>query len=185
MLRLGIAPRWGGNARSDWLPWLLRSLDRDRFHTVDVLAGGAPPRVETWVPALRSWLGDVPAALGRTVLVGHSVGCQAWVRALATLPAPVAGIVLVAPWFSVDRPWDAILPWQAPLPDWAAVRRNAGRVVAFHSQDDPFVAGYQANCALWKERIGGEGRMFAGVGHFNQPELPELLGAIHLAAAGR
>jgi hypothetical protein len=137
------------------------------------------PDPATWVPRLARWLGDDPNLLAETVLVGHSVGCQAVVRTLATLRGDraVAGVLLVAPWFGLDeedRDETSAL-WEETAFDERAARRAAGRVVALVSDDDPFTSDWEANARAWEKRLGADVVLEPGGGHFEAAEEPRVL----------
>jgi serine hydrolase len=179
--RLGIVHRWGGAPGADWYPWLrdeLRALDPPPFDAIGIPEMPDPdtPRPETWVPAFLEWLGDDPRDRARTVLVGHSVGCQTIVRALAEGGAPVEGCLLVAPWFWLDEDSrDATSElWTTPFDD-AAARAAAGQVVALLSTDDPYTSDWEANGRAWEERIGAEVFVEPGGEHFTREREPKVL----------
>jgi predicted alpha/beta hydrolase family esterase len=180
--RLLVIPRWGGGPASDWYPWLaaeLGGIESPPFDRVEVAAMPDPdlPTVAAWVARVRMVLGDDPVALRRTVVAGHSVGCQAVLRALAELPdgARVDGVLCVAGWFWVDEPWASLRPWlETPL-DLDRTRRAAGdRVVAVLSDDDPFTSHWRANAAAWAARLGATTVMVPGAGHFNGRQYPPI-----------
>lgn len=180
--RLLLIPRWGGGPTSDWYPWLaaeLDGLDAPPFDRVEVAAMPDPdlPTVAAWVARVREVLGEDPEVLRRTVVAGHSVGCQAVLRALADLPdgARVSGVLCVAGWFWVDEPWDTLRPWlETPL-DVGRARRAAGdRVVAVLSDDDPFTSDWRANGAAWASRLGAATVVVPGAGHFNGRQYPPI-----------
>jgi uncharacterized protein len=137
------------------------------------------PDPATWVPELAAWLGDDAEVLSQTVLVGHSVACQAIVRALTTLPggAVAEGALLVAPWFWLDEDdQDEISAlWEESSFDERAARRAAGRVVALLSDDDPFTSDWEANGRAWEKRLGAEVVVARGRGHFDAAEEPKAL----------
>lgn len=181
--RLVIVPRWAGTARSDFYPWLAEQLAADPalpFAPVTALDLPEPghPRQETWPPAIAEALGDDPTLLANTVVLAHSVGCQASLHALATLPGPIAALVAVAGWWSVDAPWPTIVPWQTQLPDLERVRARVGRIVVLLSDDDPFTSDHTGNAALWRERLGAEVVLVAGARHFNASEAPAVLATL-------
>jgi len=96
-----IVPRWGGTGADDWYPWLRAKLD--------VPTTVARLRPEPGAPTIKASVGELrrvapPDTLAGTLLVGHSVGCQALLRYVASLPlgTNVGGLVAVAGWFSVD-----------------------------------------------------------------------------------
>jgi predicted alpha/beta hydrolase family esterase len=183
--RLLIVPRWSGRADSDFYPWLreqLAALPDAPFAEVVVpeLPDPDAPRIDTWPPAILAALGTDPALLARTVVLAHSVGCQATLHALAALPdgVRIAGMLAVAGWWHVDRPWPAIVPWQSQLPDLARVRAALGSLLVLLSDDDPFTSDHAGNAALWQERLGARVQRVPGGKHFNTPTSPVVLAAL-------
>src|SRR5262249_40914189 len=149
-LRLLIVPRWAGYADSDFYPWLTVQICADvprRFDDVRALDLPEPqtPTVDGWVSGVRAALGEDPALLKRTVVLGHSVGCQAALRALAVLPPDlsIVGLLGLASWWTVDQPWDALRPWLDTPFDLARARAAAGRVRVLLSDNDPFTADHE------------------------------------------
>jgi uncharacterized protein len=133
------------------------------------------PTVPAWVGRVREVLGSDRQELGRTVVVGHSVGCQAVLRALALYPADmrVGGVLCVAGWFWVDEPWESIVPWTESPIDLARSRAVAGEnIVAILSDDDPFTSDWRANASAWQERLGATVAMAPGAQHFNGATYP-------------
>jgi predicted alpha/beta hydrolase family esterase len=185
MKRLCIIPRWAGGPEKDYYPWLRASLDRlSPKPFIEVLSPEMPdpqtPTIAAWTSRLREIVGTDPHALAQTVLLGHSVGCQAALRFLASLPegTHVAGTLCVAGWFGVDKPWETIKPWMDTPLDDVAVRARAGKLVVLLSDNDPFTADYKANAAAWKERLGAEVVFAPGRKHFNDAEEPAVLEAL-------
>jgi uncharacterized protein len=184
-LRLIIVPRWAGHAGSDFYPWITVQVCADaprRFDDVRALDLPEPqaPTLEGWVGGVRHALGEDPALLGRTVLLGHSLGCQAALRALAELPPgmSVAGLLCVAGWWTVDHPWDALRPWiEAPL-DLERARAAAGRIRVLLSDNDPFTADHEAAGRAWQERLSAEVIVTPSARHFNDVEEPAVLEAL-------
>ena len=183
--RLIIVPRWSGRARSDFYPWLqgeLAALPDAPFTEVIVpeLPDPDAPRLDTWPPAIVAALGTDRELLARTVVLAHSVGCQATLHALAALPdgVHIAGMLAVAGWWQVDRPWPAIVPWQSELPDLARVRAAIGSLLVLLSDDDPFTADHVGNAAMWQERLGATVQQVPGAKHFNVPNSPPVLAAL-------
>ena len=180
---LTIVPRWAGNAASDFYPWLRRERPAG-FDAVRALDMPSPqqPAPDTWVPALTEAMGPRPAP--GTVLMGHSVGCQTVLRYLAALPeAPptqgvLEGVVLVAAWWTVDKPWDSLRPWLEPSLDWTRVRATARRFVVLLSDNDPFTSDFRENGRLWTERLGAEVVLVPGARHFNGAQEPAVREAL-------
>ena len=123
---LTVVPRWAGHATSDFYPWLHQERPVG-FDTLQALEMPEPqqPRPGAWVAALTAAMGTAPGP--GSVLMGHSVGCQAVLRYLEALPpgARVEGVVLVAAWWGVDKPWESLLAWTDRALDLARIRAAA------------------------------------------------------------
>ncbi|MDC0717360.1 alpha/beta hydrolase [Nannocystis bainbridge] len=185
MPRLLVVPRWAGTPRSDFYPWLVEALASAPGRPLDpVIVADLPnpgsPRLDTWPPAIAGLLGDDPAVLRDTFVLGHSVGCQAALHALAALPAgsQIAGMLAVAGWWTVDEPWPAIRPWQNNLPELERVRAAVPRLTVLLSDNDGFTRDHASNAALWRERLGAQIELAPGARHFNSIEAPPVLAAL-------
>lgn len=180
--RLIVIPRWSGDSRSDWYPWLKRELQANETQPfTEIILADMPntdlPTIPAWVGEVEELLGQDPAAIAETVLVGHSVGSQAVLRSLERLPRGIAvnGVLCVAGWFDVDESWPSIVPWTDTSVDFQRVRAAAGQVEVILSDNDPFTSGYEANRRLWQERLGASVQVVAGAQHFNGPRYPLIL----------
>ncbi|MBT8493665.1 MAG: alpha/beta hydrolase [Deltaproteobacteria bacterium] len=185
MTRLVLAPRWSGTAAHDWYPWLDGQLDDQLV----VISPDDPdnPEVERWPKRIAEILSADPDALAETVLIGHSVGCQAILRAAAQLNGGVVpATLLVAGWWAVDEPWESILPWMEPPGPLGEIASRLGTVRVLISTDDPFTADYRSNAEHWRNRLGAEVEIVADARHFNQRHEPSVLAALReLLAAAR
>lgn len=182
--RVLIVPRWAGSPTSDYYPWLIGALKARFGEGVEVRALAMPepsaPRIDTWPPRLLAEAGEDRGALRRTLLVGHSVGCQTVLRALAAMDedASVAGVLLVAAWFRVDRPWETIVPWMADDYDVKRARARTPWLDVLLSDNDPFTADFEATAADLRARAGAEVTVVPGAKHFNAAEEPAVLSAL-------
>ena len=182
--RVIVVPRWGARPDDDWYPWITAELaGSPTFAPVVVADMPAPeaPVIAAWAAHLAALAGAERATLARTVLVGHSVGCQAILHFLSSLPAPlhVKGVLCVAGWWQVDDPWERILPWLEGPPNLARVRAGCGFVGVLLSDDDPFTADAAANRRLWEARLGATVEVVPGAEHFNHEREPQVLSALH------
>lgn len=181
--RLVVIPRWAGTPASDWYPWLQRELGKDPVRTFDeVVVPAMPnpnePTISAWVSRVRQVLGADPQELARTVIVGHSVGCQAVLRALAELPEGlcVNGVLCVAGWFWTDAPWPSLMPWiETPLDVSRARDAAAGRIAVLLSDNDPHTWDWRANRKAWQERLNATAVVAPGASHFNSGQSPIVL----------
>lgn len=182
--RILVVPRWAGSPTSDFYPWLIEALQARFGRRLEVRALAMPepgtPRIDTWPPAIVAEAGADRGALRRTLLVGHSVGCQAVLRALAAMPedVTVAGALLVAAWFRVDRPWETILPWMNEDFDLGRARAKTPWLDVLVSDDDPFTADFERTAADFRARAGADVVVVPGAKHFNAAEEPHVLSAL-------
>jgi predicted alpha/beta hydrolase family esterase len=179
--RIVIVPRWSGHAGVDWYPWIQEQLAGVLpVEVVELVPVPNAPVIGDCVAALQSALGTDPAALGSTLLVGHSVGCQALMRYLASLsPAESGGararLLCVAGWWTLDTAWPTIQPWLSTPISLAPLRANTGQISVLLSDDDPFTGDWRANQLLWEERLGAKVEISSGARHFNASEEPAVL----------
>lgn len=193
--RLCIVPRWAATQDMEWYPWLCQSdLVRARFAHVlrPEIDDPGTPTIDAWVAALTRACGTDAESLARTWFVGHSVGCQAILRYLNTLPAGVKarGALLVAGWWTVDAPWGSIKPWLytaegpgepeagGPSMNLARVRGACQRFSVLISDNDPFTADHRATERAFVERLGAEVTILPGQKHFNGDQAPAVLPAL-------
>jgi pimeloyl-ACP methyl ester carboxylesterase len=180
--RILLVPRWSGTAASDFYPWLGRELAARApplsIDAAPLLPAPDRPEIE---PCLEACLGVLAGLdLARTMLMGHSVGCQVLMRALARLPdGPRAPALLcVAGWWTVDQPWDTLRPWiETPFDHLRAAARCA-RTVVLLSDDDPFTRDAEVTRREFIAALGAEVHVAPGRRHFNAPEEPAVLDAV-------
>jgi hypothetical protein len=176
--RILLVPRWSGTAASDFYPWLAHELAARapwvRLEVAPLRPAPDRPEIEACLEAL----GELAPA--RTLLVGHSVGCQVLLRALARLPdgAQAPALLCVAGWWTVDRPWDTLRPWiETPFEHGRAAARCA-RIEVLLSDDDPFTRDAEATRRRFVDALGAEVQLVPGRRHFNEPEEPAVLAAV-------
>ena len=149
--RLVIVPGLHGSGAEHWQSWLHGQV-----------AGSVRVEQDAWsTPDLEGWsarVADTVAGLGPGphVVVAHSFGCLATVRALARRPGlDVAQLLLVAPAEPSRFDVAAVLP-----PSRLAVRSC---IVA--SENDPWMSATQAHA--WALRWGSDWINLGNAGHIN------------------
>jgi hypothetical protein len=176
--RILLVPRWSGTAASDCYPWLARELaaraPQVKIDVAPLLPAPDRPEIE---PCLEAVAGMDPA---RGLLVGHSVGCQVLLRALARLPDGVRApaLLCIAGWWTVDQPWDTLRPWIETPFDHARAAARCGRIEVLLSDDDPFTRDAEATRRRFVEALGAEVQIVPGRQHFNAPEEPAVRAAV-------
>ena len=173
-----VIGRWGTRPGRDWYPWFTRVAARFGKVTVPDMPHPDEPRVDLWPKEINRVLAELPPA-SSCLLVGHSVGCQAILRALAIKKPPsLLGAVFVAGWWSVNGAWPSLEPWCALDFDVEKARYLLPRSHVLLSSNDPFNPDYHDNARLWRERLGSEVQIVAGAAHFNRSEEPSVLAAV-------
>lgn len=181
--RLIVIPRWSGTPASDWYPWIaseLHAFQPRPFYpvVVDAMPDPDEPTIPAWVGRVLQLLGGDPDEIARTVMVGHSVGCQAILRALAGLTESlhVNGVLFVAGWLWTDEPWDSLIPWiETPFVPARAQDAANRRIVVMMSDNDPYTSDWRSHRAAWQERLSASVVMVSGVEHFNGEQYPIIL----------
>ena len=138
-----------------------------RGHTVIVPQFPTPEgqSVAAWMASLDVYR---PQINSNTILIGHSLGGLFMLRLLESLGAPVAASVFVGapigvrPLSNYDRDSEFSQGFEF---DWAKIRQNAGRVIVFHSDNDPYVS--LSNGQELARELGVELTFVPGAGHFS------------------
>lgn len=190
--RVIILHGWKSGPEDCWFPWLKRELEARGFEVVlPELPEPAYPKLENWVPAVVEVVG---APDSETYFVGHSMGCQAILRYLETLPQEVkiGGAVFVGGFFDhlaglregkTAREFYA--SWFARPLDTETIRTHMGKGVAVFSDNDVWVPPDNQNG--YRDKLGCEIVIEHNKGHFRSldgiTELPIVLEKI-LAISG-
>ena len=175
-LRCVIVPGNGCTGRvadANWYGWLERELRRESQFREVVLPETMPDPVgakeSVWVPFMREALKVGPD----TVVVGHSSGAVAAMRLAEE--TPVAALVLVSACHTdLGDPGERAAGYYARPWRWDAIRANAGRIVQFHSDNDPFIPDSEARHVA--ENLQSEYSELPGRSHFFTPPFAECLG---------
>ena len=115
-----------------------------------------------------------------TVVVGHSSGAVAAMRLAEE--TPVAALVLVSACHTdLGDPGERAAGYYARPWRWDAIRANAGRIVQFHSDNDPFIPDSEARHVA--ENLQSEYSELPGRSHFFTPPFAECLGVCREIAA--
>ena len=130
----------GGSPEGNWFPWLAKKLGaRGAEVVVPRLPTPEGQNLASWLAAFAEQAGKIDES---TTVIGHSCGAVCLLRILEVSADPIGCSVFVAgltgalniPQFDslnatfVDRPFD-----------WETIRRNAGRVLCFSGDNDPYV----------------------------------------------
>jgi len=156
-----------GHSEENWFPYLKKELEA-RGHKVTV-PNFPTPQGQT----LENWMAELerhsPKFGKNTVLIGHSIGAALILHILSKLDSPVRAAYLVAGFLKplgmpeYDPMFETFI--QEPLP-MRKIKRNAGLLTLFQSEDDPYVS-MELGKHLAK-KLGTALTIVPGAGHFNE-----------------
>src|SRR3989339_2187551 len=101
MKRVFIIHGWDGYPEEGIFPWLKLKLEKSGFEVFNpAMPEPLNPKIETWVPFLGEQIGTPDE---NTYLFGHSIGSQAILRYLESLPKEmkIGGAVFLAGWINL------------------------------------------------------------------------------------
>lgn len=188
MKKVYIVHGWDGRPDEPLFQWLDKELTAKGFEVFRLsMPTPETPVIETWVKKLQESIN----LYSETILVGYSVGCQAVMRYLETLPEEIRihGMVLLAPWMKLDQTtieeegeevFEIARPWMETPIDFYKVKTIAGKTVAIFSDNDDFVELSQKD--FFEEKLNAQIIVEHEKGHFspaeNISELPSALESI-------
>ncbi|UJR24808.1 hypothetical protein I4U23_006183 [Adineta vaga] len=156
----------------NWYSWLKEHLEKDPSGKFDVILEDMPDphaaRESYWLPFIR----DTLKSDEKTILVGHSSGCEAIMRLIEK--DKVRGVILVAACHTdlgdeneraseyYNRPWN-----------WDVMRSNAGFIVQLHSPSDKCIPVDEGRFVA--DKLKSEYLELPRRGHFMGHQLPEVL----------
>ena len=176
--RVLIIPRSGATPEDDFYPWLSMSIKPSRMRPLGdpwVLDMPNPSR-----PQIKAWTDTILEAIAReperpTLIVAHSLGVQALLRALARAPEStyILGALFVAGWWNIDKASPAIRPWLNDDIDWRIARFHLGPARVLLSTDDPYTADYASTAQRFTD-WGADVVLERRAKHFNRGEEPAV-----------
>jgi len=192
MKRVFIIHRWSGSPEGDWYPWLKKELEQRGFEVfVPAMPNTDEPKIEEWIPFLANIVGEPDE---NTYFVGHSIGCQAIIRYLQTLPdgVKIGGGIFVAGWFNLsefsfkEEPSEEeesriiAKPWMEMPINFEKIKKTTNNFIAVFSDNDPYVPLDDKD--IFKEKLGAEIIIEYNKGHFSGSdgitELPIVLDSL-------
>jgi uncharacterized protein len=178
---------WDGSPKEPMLQWLKTALVKRGYAVVvPEMPNPAEPQIVPWVETLQERVRSGE----ETVLIAHSIGCQAALRYLEGMPqgSGIADLVLIAPWMALDETYVASMsegeravarPWMETPINFAKVKPRARHITAIFSDNDPYVPLSQKD--LFQKELGATIVVERGNGHFDPSsgvkELPSALDA--------
>jgi uncharacterized protein len=183
MKRVIIVHCWEGYPDYCWYPWLKQELESRNIQVrIPVMPETELPKQDLWVPMLARLVGKPDE---ETILVGHSIGCATIMRYLETLgPGETIGGAVFIAGFNTDLGFKEIHNFFETPFDFQEIQRHLPRLVAIHSDDDPYVDSSYAD--IFRDKLEAEVVLLKGMKHFSGDvddeasctRLPEALDAL-------
>ncbi len=179
MKRVFIIHGWDGIPNDSWKSWLKRELEKRGFEVIaPQIPGGRHPKLQEWIETISN---SVVSPDVETYFVGHSLGCIAIVRYLATLSANVrvGGCVFVSG-FSSDLGVSQIAEFYSSPSEVKKATAHTNNFVIIHSDDDEDVPMEKAK--EFQKQLNARFILEHNKGHISEDdgvkELPSALNAI-------
>lgn len=176
MKKVYIVHGWDGSPDEPLFLWLDKNLT-DKGYEVKRLSMPDPK-----VPVVEKWIGKLKEEITpdeNTILVGHSVGCQAVMRYLETQDENlrIAGMLLLAPWMHLDQTTieeegeeviEIARPWMETPINFEKVKMISPKITAIFSDNDDFVPVSEEK--FFADKLGAKTIMEHEKGHFSPAE---------------
>ena len=152
-----------GYPEENWFPWLKKELG-NRGYRVIVPQFPTPEEqtLDNWLKVLKPYKN----ALDDSIVIGHSLGVPFLLTVLEQHKIEAA--YFVGGFYTMPEGWQFYNEAKTFVLrefDFEKIRNNCGKLVVFHSDNDPYVSLDRAE--LLAERLGVEVSLIKGAGHFN------------------
>lgn len=180
--RVFIIHGWAGYPEECWFLWLKEELEKRGIKAeAPLMPDAESPQIDKWVPFLENL---VKTPDQDTYFVGHSIGVQTILRYLEKVDVQVGGVLAVAGFYTLmdnafedEEDKQTAKPWLETPIDNEKVKKNASKITAIFSDNDPFVP--LENVDYFKERLGAKTIIVESKGHIggsdNIKEYPLIL----------
>lgn len=172
MTRVFIIHGWCGYLGEGWQSWLKNELEKEGFAVqTPEMPNPEKPIIDEWVPFLRQIVGNRDED---TYFVGHSIGCQAVLRFIESLPkgSKIGGAVLVAGFVNLtddayedEEDKNIAKPWLETPIDWDKIKTHTENFVCIFSDNDPVVT--IDNSKVFEEKLNAKVVVEHGKLHFS------------------
>ena len=185
MKKVYIVHGWDGSPDEPLLLWLDKNLSEKGF---EIKRLDMP---DSEVPVIEKWLEKMNQDIlldENTILIGHSVGCQAVMRFLESknIDFKIKGILLLAPWMhlnqtTIEEEGEEVVeiarPWMETPINFEKVKNSSEKITAIFSDNDVFVPVSEEK--FFAEKLGAKTIMEHEKWHFSPSEnISELQSAL-------
>ena len=188
MKKIYLFPRYSGDEDSDWYQQAKQEMmsgDKSVLVTLLSLPNWDYPEVTTFLSFIARKLPQFEID-SDTYFVGHSVGCRAALLYLNELKKEnqslrIGGLMCVAGWWFVDKPWPQLEQWMNISVDYNGIREMCnGNITTLISDNDPFTSDTLTNKYLWGKILKARVRIVQNARHFNNDGFDAIVEELRL-----
>ncbi len=187
MKQVYIIHGWGGTTTESWFPWLKKELENKKFKVeIPAMPNPDTPKIKEWIGRLNK----IVKVNDETILIGHSIGCQAILRFLEGLKEKqkIKAAILVAPWLTLQNleegEDDIAKEWVETQLNFEKIKKHCENFVLIYSSTDPY-PGFEDLTILRKSlsaipvSLGDKGHINGEYGIFKLPEILDIIEEIN------
>lgn len=186
MKKVILVHGWDGSPKEPMHKWIKKQAESLGFEViVPQMPNPEKPQINAWTEKLKEVSGNPDED---TIIIGHSMGCQAVLRYIETLPKSVkiGKCILLAPWMKLneatikeegEEALEIAKPWMETPIDWKKIKSHCDNFICIFSDNDPYVS--LTNQEIFRERLNPQILILKNRYHFdpgnNIKKLPEIL----------
>jgi len=175
-----------GSGEGNWFPWIKQELEKKGFEVfAPSMSTGEHPVLSEWMRELKPYIEKVGED---DIVIGHSLGSKAAIHLIEKTKKKIGSLYLIASaigevegrdWERLRKEWqgsdvDALRKfWEEPM-SLDIVDQYVGKKIVILSDDDPYIKRKTHDIVPWHWDF----RLWSGLGHLTQSQIPELLEAI-------
>ena len=174
---IAVMPRWSGDCNDDWYPWIFEQI-KQNYKNVSIIKmelkpKKSSPKINECIDSIKRSIENVDdISLANTLFIGHSTGCSAILRYIHSINdknIKIGGVLLVAAWFTIDEPWNEIIPWQEYKSfDFGKVESSVlSAINIIISDNDQYTKNYNETRKLFQQRLNANVVIAQNRNHFN------------------
>lgn len=165
---------WRGSPEEGWLSWLKKELEKRGFKVKSLaMPNTNEPKIKKWL----DHLSKIAKPDENTMMVGHSMGCQAILRYLEKLPKDIKirAAIFVASFVNLtDKAFEdeedrkIAKPWLETPIDFEKVKKHCDNFITIFSDNDPYVP--LSDSKIFKDRLNAKIIIEKNKGHFTEED---------------
>jgi len=182
MKKLICVHGWDGSPNIGFWPWLQVEAQKLGLEVhAPQLPGGENPELPRWIKKIDTLVGTDAISRANTILIGHSLGCDAVLRYVERLPISqrIGAIILIAP-FIDESDLDDLEMFNGQAISVQKVKTIVHQKIAFFSSNDPHVPLQDG--IEYQHRLGAQIHILKNRKHFSGDDgctnIPEVLEAL-------